>query len=211
MPSDFANYRPIMFLYDPKKVSKNGYHHAASDTCFTSDGKPLIPPVEPTETALGRWELSTGDAKRAAGVHVDVLADQAGRGPGNPEHGELSLATVFAGRARCLVTDRALRFTGYAHRMGMTLEWKEPILAFSVPLAAITSLDPGKSNPFMTTSKWFKIELGDLGATISVSKVSKANEKFGVSPLATNKSKEFGAQIEEARRRLASLGVIPGD
>jgi hypothetical protein len=30
MPADFANYRPVMFLYDPKKVSKSGYHHAAS-------------------------------------------------------------------------------------------------------------------------------------------------------------------------------------
>jgi hypothetical protein len=203
MPADFANYRPAMFLYDPKKVPKNGYHHAASNTCFTSDGKPLIPPAEPGETALGRWELSTGDPKRVGGVHVNALVDEAGRGPGNPEHQELSLATVFAGRARCLVTDRALRFTGYAHRLGMTGEWSKSVLAFTVSLAEVTSLDLGKQNAFMTSKKWFEIELADLGTTISVAKASKANEKFGVNPFATNKSKEFGAQIDEARRHLS--------
>jgi hypothetical protein len=201
MPADFANYRPVMFLYDPKKVPKTGFYHAASDSCFTSDGKPLIPPAATDETALGRWELSAGDAKKTGGVHVDVLADLEGRGPGNTEHGELSLATVFAGRARCLVTNRALRFTGTARNLGMTLEWKDPILAFSVPLSAITTVDPGKSNPFMAL-KWLRIELADLGTHISVMKASKANEKFGVSPLATSKNKEFATQIEEARRRL---------
>jgi len=200
MPKDLANYRPSIAVFDPKKISGPRACHEASDTYFSADGKPLTP-AGSDEIAIGRWELTTGDPKKPDGIHVDALADPEWRGPGNPEHGELSLATVFAGRARCLVTDRALRFTCYGHPLGISLEWTKPTIAFTVPLAAITSVDPGKSNAFMHFS-WLKIELADLGTTISVAKAAKANEKFAVGVLSTNKSKEFAAQIEEARIRL---------
>lgn len=210
MPNDFVNYRPPMFLYNPKKVPKVGHHHAETDTCFSPDGSPLIPSGAPNETALGRWLLSVGDPSKADGFQVDIQADQSGRGPDNPEHGELRGATIFRGMGRCLVTNRSLRFTGYAHRIGISLEWKESVLAFTVPLAEVSSVDPGKSNAFAHLN-WLTIELDGLGTTISVAKAEKANEKFGTGVLATNKRKEFAAQIEEARRlaRNAIVGALP--
>ena len=148
---DFANYRPSIAVFDPKKISGPRAYNEASDAYFSADGRPLTP-AGSDEIAIGRWELTTGDPKKPDGIHVDALADPEWRGPENPEHDELSLATVFAGRARCLVTDRALRFTCYGHPLGISLQWTKPTIAFTVPLAAITSVDPGKSNRFMTSS-----------------------------------------------------------
>lgn len=201
MSRDFANYRPPIFVFDPKAITGARAFHTPSDTHFSADCKPLTPEGS-DETAIGRWELTTGDPKEPDGVHIDALADSEWRGPGNPEHGELSMATVFAGRARCLVTDRALRFTCYGHSLGITLEWNKPTVAFTVPLAAITSVDPGKSSAFTTSSSWLTIDLADLGARLSVAKAEKANEKFATGVFATNKRKEFAAEIEGARRRL---------
>jgi hypothetical protein len=69
------------------------------------------------------------------------------------------------------------------------------------PARRDSSVDPGRSSAFRTSS-WLKIELADLGTTISVMKAEKANENFATGVLSTNKSKEFAAQIEEARRRV---------
>jgi hypothetical protein len=201
MPADFAGYQPVMFCYDPQKVPSSGSYHAGSDSAYTSQGNPAIPSSSSDETEIGRWELTTGSPNQAA-LHVDALVDQEGRGPGNPDHGELSPATVFAGDARCLVTTHAIRFTGYAGAIrNFGKAGRGAVLAFTVPLTAITAVDAGRSNPFMT-GKWLRIELGDLGTLVSVMKATKASEKFRSGVFATGKNKEFAAQIEAARRNL---------
>jgi len=201
MSADFAGYEPAMYCYNPQKVSSGGSYHAGSDSAFTSQGNPAIPSSSSDETAVGRWELTTGDPKQF-GMKVDALIDPEGRGPGNPDHGELSPATVFAGDARCLVTSRALRFTGYA---GAILNFgkagRGAVLAFTVPLSAITAVDSGRSTAF-TTGKLMTIELGAFGTVVSVMKAAKANEKFRSGVFATAKNKDFAAQIEAARRSL---------
>lgn len=199
MPKDFANYRPWITVFDPQKISGSSAYHEASDTYFSADGKPLTA-AGSDEIAIGRWELTTGDPKKPDGIHIDALADSEWRHQGTPITANCRWRPCLQG-ARCLVTDRALRFTCYGHPLGISLEWTKPAVAFTASLAAITSVDPGKSNAFMHSS-WLKIELADLGTTISVAKAAKANERFSVGVFATNKSKEFAAQIEEARRRL---------
>jgi hypothetical protein len=190
-----------MYCYDPQKVSSDGSYHADSGSSFTSQGNPSIPTSSSDETAIGCWELTTGDPKQA-GMMVDALIDLDAHGPGNPYHGQLSPATVFAGDARCLVTSRALRFTGYAGAIrNFGKAGRTAVLAFSVPLAAITAVDPGRSSAF-TTGKWLRIELADVGTVVSVMKAAKANEKFRAGVFATAKNKEFAAQIDAARRSL---------
>jgi hypothetical protein len=202
MSADFAGYRPVMFCFSPLKVGPNGTHHAASDSAFTSKGNPALPSSS-DEVEIGRWELTSGDPKQPCAI-VDMLLDAQGRGPGNPEHGELTLATVFAGDARCLVTNKALRFTGYA---GSILNFgkagPQAVLAFTVPLSAIARVDAGQSNAFYT-GKPLNIHLGEWGSVVAVVKAAKANDKFRSGVFATSKNKEFAAQIESARGRIDS-------
>jgi hypothetical protein len=63
MPKDFANYRPAIAVFDPKKISGPRAYHEASDTYFSADGKPLTP-AGSDESAIGRWELTTGEPKK---------------------------------------------------------------------------------------------------------------------------------------------------
>jgi hypothetical protein len=200
MSADFAGYRPVVWCYDPAKVGRGGAYHGASDSAFTADGNPLIPDSS-DEVEIGRWELTSGDPKQPC-AFVDMMLDPEGRGPGNPERGEPSLATVFAGDARCLVTDKALRFTGYSGRIvGFGTAGKRAMLAFAVPLITITEVDAGSSNAFQT-GKPVNIHLGEWGTVIAVVKAAKANAKFRSGVFATAKNKDFVAQIESAREAL---------
>jgi hypothetical protein len=141
----------------------------------------------------------SGDPKQPC-AFVDMLLDADGRGPGNPEHGELTLATVFAGDARCLVTNKTLRFTGYAGRIiNFGDAGRNAVLAFTVPLFAVTEVDAGRSNAFHT-GKPLNIHLGDWGTVVAVVKAAKANAKFQSGVFATAKNKEFVAQVQTALR-----------
>jgi hypothetical protein len=198
MSADFAGYRPVMYCYDPSKVGANGMYDPSSDSAFTSQGNPAIPSSS-DEMQIGRWELTTGDPKQSCTI-VDMLLDDQGRGPGNPEHGQLTFATAFAGDARCLVTNKALRFTGYAGRiLNFGKAGAHAVLAFTVPFSAITSVDVGRSNAFYT-GKPLNIHLGEWGSVVAVVKAARANDKFRSGVFATSKNKEFVAQIESARQ-----------
>ena len=196
MPADFAGYLPVMWCYDPSKVGPDGSYHAESDAAYTSEGNPAIPSSS-DEREIGRWVLTSGDPKQPC-AYVDMLLDAQGRGPGNPNHDELSPATVFAGDARCLVTDRALRFTGYAGSIrNFGSAGKNAVLAFTVPLSAITMLDAGRSNA-VYTRKPLTIQLGQWGTVVTVIKAANANDKFRSGILATARNKEFAAQVGAA-------------
>jgi hypothetical protein len=200
MSADFAGYRPVMFCFDPAKVDPNGTFHAASDSAFTAKGNPTVPSAS-DEVEIGRWELTSGDPRQPCAI-VDMLLDAQGRGSGNPEHGELTLATVFAGDARCVVTDKALRFTGYAGRiLNFGKAGPHAALAFTVPLSTITRVDAGQSSAFHT-GKPVDIHLDEWGSLVAVVKAAKANDRFRSGVFATSKNKDFAAQIEDARRKL---------
>jgi hypothetical protein len=200
MPADFAGYRPVMYCYDSSKVGANGWYDEASDSAVTSQGNPAIPSSS-GEVEVGRWELTTGDPKQACAI-VDMLLDDQGRGPGIPEHGQLTPATVFAGDAKCLVTNKALRFTGYAGRiLNFGNAGPTAVLAFAVPLSAVTSVEAGRSNPFYT-GKPLNIHLGEWGTAVAVVKAARANDTFRSGVFATAKNKDFAAQVENTRRRL---------
>lgn len=200
MPADFAGYRPVMYCYDSSKVGTNGWYDEASDSAVTAQGNPAIA-SSLGEVEVGRWELTTGDPKQACAI-VDMLLDDQGRGPGNSEHGQLTLATVFAGDARCLVTNKALRFTGYAGRiLNFGNAGPKAVLAFTVPLSVITGVEAGRSNPFYT-GKPLNIHLGGWGTVVAIVKAARANDKFRSGVFATAKNKDLAGQIEETRRRL---------
>lgn len=150
---------------------------------------------------MGRWHLSQGDNSPV--LWLDLPIDEAGIGAGGSEHGPLSVTTVLAAEARCLVTDRALRFACYSGKVSRFGQLTgTTAVVFQVPLDAISRIDPGRSNAFMTSSP-LMIDIGEWNASVSVKKAAPANDAFGSGIFARAKNKDFAAQIEAAKRGLA--------
>ena len=199
---DFLSYRPPVHRFSPAEIGPEGRYDPFTDCAVTADGNPAIPPST-DEVEISRWELAQGDGSPT--VHVDIPLDTDGRGIGSAEHGELTPATVVAGEAKCLVTTRALRFTAYSGKLLDKVKGSRTVLAFTVPLSVITSVDPGRSTAFYAAT-WLTIHLDEWDAVISVMKAERAGARFESGILATNKTKDFAAQIDAARVRFA-----PGD
>ncbi|MCU1600518.1 MAG: hypothetical protein JWO22_1227 [Frankiales bacterium] len=198
MSADFDGYRPRFCCLNPYKMKSTQVFHPASDVAMTNKGLPAIPEGR-SETPLSRWDFVIG-GKPASSMFVEI--DDQGRGAGNADHGPLRLREVFAGDAKCLLTDKALRIAAYS---GSVLNFGKlgvaAILGFTIPLAEVTNVDAGRSNP-VYTARSFVIECRQLGAGLEIGKACTANEQFSSSVFATNKIRDFATDLTQA---LASL------